>query len=198
MAHAGRSAADRQAALARGRIVHRLMQSLPDIPPARRQDAAERYLAKAATDFPADEQAEMARQVFAILDDPRFAQAFAPGSRSEVPIVGRIARPGADPLEIAGQVDRLIVTDDAVLIADYKTDRAVPQQLAEVKPYFTQLALYRAVLARLYPEKPVHAALIFTAAPDLVEIPPAAMDAALEAELRDMPTEAAQAPVRMP
>ena len=74
----------------------------------------------------------MARQVFAVLDEPRFADVFAPGSRPEVPIVGRIARPGGEPVEIAGQVDRLIVTGDAVLIADYKTDRVVPRELDEV------------------------------------------------------------------
>ena len=35
----------------------------------------------------------MIEQVRAMLDDPRFAPLFAPGSRAEVPIVGRIARP---------------------------------------------------------------------------------------------------------
>ena len=35
---------DRQKALARGRIVHRLMQSLPDIPVAARKSAIERFL----------------------------------------------------------------------------------------------------------------------------------------------------------
>jgi ATP-dependent helicase/nuclease subunit A len=173
------SAADRQMALARGRIVHRLMQSLPDIQPVRRQDALERYLAGAAKDFLPAQQAEIAQQVFAVLDDPRFAEVFAPGSRPEVPIVGRIARAGADPAEIAGQVDRLIVTADAVLIADYKTDRVIPRELGEVQPYVRQLALYRGVLARLYPEKTVRAALIFTSGPALVEVPAAAMDAEL-------------------
>ena len=74
------AAADRQKALQRGRIVHRLMQSLPDIPPARRKDALERYLAGAARDFSAAEQAEIARQVFAILDDRKFAEVFAPAA----------------------------------------------------------------------------------------------------------------------
>jgi ATP-dependent helicase/nuclease subunit A len=179
MAHPAASAADRQMALARGRIVHRLMQSLPDIQPARRQDALARYLAGAAKDLLPAQQAEIAQQVFAVLDDPRFAEVFAPGSRPEVPIVGRIARADADPVEIAGQVDRLIVTDDSVLIADYKTDRVIPHELGEVQPYVRQLALYRGVLARLYPEKPVRAALIFTSGPTLVEVPAAAMDAEL-------------------
>ena len=159
------AAKDRRKALERGRIVHRLMQSLPDIPPARRKDAAERYLAGAATDFLPAEQSEIARQILAILDDRNFAQIFAPGSRAEVPIVGRIFRPraGADPIAVAGQVDRLAVAGDAVLIADYKTDGVVPRRLDEVPPpYIAQLALYRAVLARLYPEKTVRAALLFT------------------------------------
>ena len=173
------SAADRQKALERGRLVHRLMQALPDIPAERRQAAAERYLANAATDFLPAERAAMARQVLAILDDKNFAEIFAPGSRAEVPIVGRIARAGSGPIPVAGQVDRLAVTGDTVLIADYKTDRAVPHRLDEVVPYVTQLALYRAVLARVFPKKTVRAALLFTDGPKLMEVPAAAMDAAL-------------------
>jgi ATP-dependent helicase/nuclease subunit A len=177
------SAADRQKALERGRLVHRLMQALPDIPAERRQDAAERYLANAATKFLPAERIAMARQVLAILDDENFAEIFAPGSRAEVPIVGRIARAGRDPIPVAGQVDRLAVTGDSVLIADYKTDRIVPDRLDEVSRYVTQLALYRAVLARVFPGKTVRAALLFTDGPKLMEVPAAVMDAALDAEL---------------
>ncbi len=171
--------ADRQKALQRGRIVHRLMQALPDIPLERRQAAADRYLESAAKDFSETERAVMATQMFAILGHARFAEIFTPGSRPEVPIVGRIAGAGAKPILVAGQVDRLIVTADTVLIADYKTDSYVPRKLEEVRPYVTQLALYRAVLARLYPGKAVRAALIFTTGPVLVEPPADILDAAL-------------------
>ena len=95
MASPAGTASERRKALARGRLVHRLMQSLPDIPPARRPDAANRFLTNAAADFAAAECAEVARQVLTILSDASFAQIFAPGSRAEVPIVGRIDRPGA-------------------------------------------------------------------------------------------------------
>jgi ATP-dependent helicase/nuclease subunit A len=173
------AAADRQKALERGRLVHRLMQALPDIPANRRQDAAERYLANAATEFLAAERTAMAHQVLAILDDKNFAEIFAPGSRAEVPIVGRIARAGRDPIPVAGQVDRLAVSDDTVLIADYKTDRIVPDRIDATHPYVTQLALYRAVLARVFPGKTVRAALLFTDGPSLMEVPAAAMDTAL-------------------
>jgi ATP-dependent helicase/nuclease subunit A len=177
------SAADRQKAMERGRLVHRLMQALPDIPAERRQDAAARYLANAATEFLPAERTAMAQQVLAILDDENFAEIFAPGSRAEVPIVGRIARAGRDPIPVAGQVDRLAVTGDTVLIADYKTDRIVPDRLDEVPRYVTQLALYRAVLARVFPGKTARAALLFTDGPKLMEVPAVVMDAALDAEL---------------
>ncbi len=125
------------------------------------------------------------RQIWAILDAPEFAELFAPGSRAEVPIVGRLARMDGATERVAGQVDRLVVTANAVLIGDYKTDGLVPRGLDEVpQVYIAQLALYRAVLMRLYPDKTVRAVLIFTAAPVLIEIPAAS----LEAKLREILT----------
>jgi len=70
-----------------------------------------------------------------------------------------------------------------VLIADYKTDRIVPDRLDETHPYVTQLALYRAVLARVFPGKTVRAALLFTDGPKLMEMPAETMDKALDAAL---------------
>ena len=66
-----------------------------------------------------------------MLDDPRFAALFAPGSRAEVPIVGRI-----EGRTVTGVVDRLVVTPDAVLIADYKTNRPAPRSLAETQEHY--------------------------------------------------------------
>jgi ATP-dependent helicase/nuclease subunit A len=184
IAQRGPSAAARRKALERGRIVHRLMQSLPEIAPERRAEACAHFLARAAAKTFSDaEREEIAKQVAAILDDQRFAEIFLPNSRAEVPIVGQIARSGTEPLGIAGQVDRLSVGSDSILIADYKTDGVVPQKLEDAPHYVTQLALYRAVLARLYPNKTVRAALVFTNGPVLMEIPGASMDAALSAEL---------------
>ena len=76
-----------------------------------------------------------------------------------------------------------MVSSAEVLIADYKTNRAAPRDLAETQQhyqgYIRQLSLYRAVLMRLYPNRPVRAALVWTAFPALAEIPAEALDAAL-------------------
>jgi len=190
------TAGDRQKALQRGQIVHRLMQSLPDIAPSTRRSALEHYLGNTARDLPPDERAEIARHALAILEDNKFADVFAPGSRPEVPIIGRISRPDGEPLLVAGQVDRLIATDKAVLVVDYKTDSVVPERLDDVPAaYVAQLALYRAVLTRIYPGKLVRAALIFTTGPLLLEVPSPTLDAALEAQFERRGTQRCHAPV---
>jgi ATP-dependent helicase/nuclease subunit A len=169
-------------ALARGRLVHRLMQSLPDIPAEHRTEAARRHIERKARDFTAEECDRIGKDVLSILADARFATLFAPGSRAEVPIVGHIPRTGRAPLAVSAQIDRLAVTPDAVLIADYKTNRPAPRRLEDVPPpYIRQLALYRALLAKLYPDRPVRAALIWTDVADLMEIPAETMEGALAA-----------------
>ena len=111
--------------------------------------------------------------------DPRFCRAFGPGSRAEVPIVGRLIL-GGETVRVSGQVDRLAVTQASVLIADFKTNRPAPRRIADVPPaYVRQLALYRAVLQKLYPDKPVRAALVWTEVPDLMELSAETLDAAL-------------------
>ena len=167
-------------AMERGTLLHRLMQSLPDVAPSRREEAAHNYLARAAASFSAEERDRFAGQALAVLADPRFAPLFADESRAEVPIVGRLPRPGRPDFMVAGQIDRLVVTAAAVLIADYKTNRNPPHSV-ETAPqaYVEQLALYRALLRRIYPERPVRAALVWTDIPDLMEIPAVTLDAAL-------------------
>jgi ATP-dependent helicase/nuclease subunit A len=168
----------RRRAILRGNIVHRLMQSLPDIPTNARADAARHYIERQDTGFSEPERSAIVDSVVSLLGEPKFAGLFAPGSRAEVPIVGRV-----QGRIVTGVVDRLVVSPTEILIADYKTNRAAPRDLAETQKhyqgYIRQLSLYRAVLMRLYPNRPVRAALVWTAVPILAEIPPEALDAAL-------------------
>ncbi len=166
-------------ALLRGRLTHRLMQALPDIPNDRRAPAAADYLARAGKDLAAEERAHLAAQVMQVLDDPRVAALYGPGSRAEVPIVGKLTLAGR-PVQVSGQIDRLVVTQDAVFIADFKTNRPAPRRIEDVPPaYIAQLALYRAVLLKLYPGRAVRAALVWTEVPDLMEFSADVLEQAL-------------------
>ena len=123
----------------------------------------------------------MLDQVRHVLDNPRFSALFSPGSRAEVSIVGRLQRDNG-AIAVSGQADRLVVTPDAVLIADYKTNDPAPRRIEDVPTaYVTQLALYRAVLSQLYPGKTIRTLLVWTEVPDLMEISAPSLDAALSA-----------------
>jgi ATP-dependent helicase/nuclease subunit A len=174
------AAGERQKALARGRAAHRLLQSLPDLRPAARADAAARYLSSAADELDATERQAIATRVLSIIDDPQFAAVFAPGGRAEVPLVGALTLDG-ERKAVSGQIDRLCVTGDEVLIVDFKTDRDVPAGPDDVAdPYVGQLALYRALLSSLYPDRTVRAALVFVAGPALIEIPEKRLESVLK------------------
>ena len=178
----GESIALRARALQRGTLVHRLLQSLPDIAAPGRRDAALAYLARNADGWTADERTRLAENTLALIADARFAPVFAPGSRAEVSIVGRLERPHRRPALVSGQIDRLVVTDHEVLIVDFKTNHAPPAEAAEApRGYVRQLALYRAVLEKLYPQRPVRAALLWTETPEFMEISAPALDAELAA-----------------
>jgi ATP-dependent helicase/nuclease subunit A len=178
----GESPDQRSRALLRGTLVHRLLQSLPDLPVDRRRDTALAYLARNAAGWSEAERDALAAQVLALIGDARFAPVFASGSRAEVAIAGRLPTRRGDHVLVSGQIDRLVVTPDAVLIVDFKTNHAPPRKPADAPPaYVRQLALYRTVLARLYPELPVKAALLWTETPEMMEISAPALDAGLEA-----------------
>ena len=182
---AGESIELRARALQRGTLVHRLLQSLPDVESERRRDAALKYLARNADGWADGDRETLAEAVLALIGNPRFAAVFAAGSRAEVSIVGRLERPGRLPALVSGQIDRLVVSESEVLIVDFKTNHAPPSLPAEApKGYVRQLALYRAVLGKLYPQLPVRAALLWTETPELMEIPAPALDAELASGFR--------------
>jgi len=150
----------------RGTLIHRLLQTLPDVPPAEREAAALQWLAGET------HAKALAHEVLQVLNDPRFAPIFSPTSRAEVPLVGQVGKQ-----VVAGQIDRLAITDDAVWVVDYKSNRP-PATTPETVPaiYLKQLAAYRAVLARVYPDKPIRTFLLWTFRPELMEIPAALLD----------------------
>ncbi len=166
------SLARREAALRRGTIVHRLLQSLPELPAERRPEAAARFLA-AQTDLDDDTKAAFAAEALRLMTDERIAPLFGPGSRAEVPLAGRLAgRP------VSGQIDRLLIAPDRVIIADFKTNDPAPASAADVpEAYVAQLAIYRALISGLVPDRPVETWLVWTATPGIMAVEPARLDA---------------------
>jgi len=152
----------------RGLIIHRLLQSLPEIPSARRRDAALAFVRRPAWQLPAEVQDALVVETLAVLETPEFAPLFGPGSQAEVPISGLVHGHA-----VAGQVDRLAVTADTVWIVDYKTNRPPPRRAVDVDAaYVFQMAVYTAALASIYPRHRIRAVLLWTDGPFILELAP--------------------------
>jgi ATP-dependent helicase/nuclease subunit A len=152
--------------LRRGILVHRLLELLPALEPRARADAARRFLARPVHGLHLDEQARLAAEVIAVLESPEAAGLFGPQSRAEVPVVGTV---GGEV--VSGRIDRIVVEGSAVRIVDYKTNRPIPAGPHAIPgPYLRQLALYRALLAKIYRNLTITAGILWTAGPRLMWI----------------------------
>ncbi|MDR3527004.1 MAG: double-strand break repair helicase AddA [Rhizomicrobium sp.] len=156
----------------RGLLVHAMLARLPEVPAAQRATIAARFLA--ARDVEAPEA--MIAQTLAVLSHPAFGAAFGPGSRAEVSLVADLPEIGPTA-RVHGRVDRLTVTADAVLIVDFKTGKPIAQESDVPRLYATQMALYRAAAKRIFPEKRVSCALVWTEGPLLLPLSDALLDA---------------------
>lgn len=158
--------AARVAAVTRGLLLHALFERLPPVATDRRRAAALRWLAVQAPTLDDAARMAMADEVLAILDDPAQAALFGPDSLAEVPLSAVV-----DGMVVAGIVDRLRVTGDAVTVIDYKTGRRIPGSAADVAPaYLRQMAAYRDALAVIFPGRRVETALLYTAGPRLIAL----------------------------
>lgn len=160
----------------RGRVLHRLLELLPDLPHEARNEAAARLLQKLAPDIDAAEQERWRKEAMAVLSEPTFADVFAPEGRAEVSIAGAPAGLRGDQI-ISGQIDRLLVTETRVLVIDYKTNRPPPAKAEDVAAsYLAQMAAYRALLREIYPGRRIDSALLWTFEATLMPLPDTLLD----------------------
>jgi ATP-dependent helicase/nuclease subunit A len=114
-----------------------------------------------------------------VLDHPDLKALFGTGSRAEAPIAGRVVT-AEGGIMVSGQIDRLAVLDTEVLVADFKTT-ARPPRAGQPPPrsYVAQLALYRTLLAEIYPRRRIRTFLIWTSGPVIHELMEPELESAL-------------------
>ncbi|MBO0711411.1 MAG: PD-(D/E)XK nuclease family protein, partial [Acetobacteraceae bacterium] len=135
-----------------------------------RESAARAFLARPGVGLDADWVAETVAETLAILAHPDLEGLFGPEGRAEVPLTGRIGN-----TVVGGLVDRIAVTEEAVLLADFKTNRDPPERVEDTPLlYLTQMAAYRAILRAIFPGRDTRCALVWTRT-GLVEILPGAL-----------------------
>ncbi|MFB0875366.1 MULTISPECIES: double-strand break repair helicase AddA [unclassified Sphingobium] len=156
-----------RAAAERGRLLHALFERLPDLPPGRRQEAADRWLAQQGLSD-AGERANIVSKALRVIDAPEHGGLFGPDALAEAPIAAVVGE-----AVIAGTVDRLSIGPDRVQIVDFKTGRVAPLTLEDVPiAHVRQMAAYAAALSVFFPDRAIEAGLLYTSAPRLIILPP--------------------------
>ncbi|MFT9016863.1 MAG: PD-(D/E)XK nuclease family protein, partial [Acetobacter sp.] len=162
----------REAAFRKGSMVHALLQFLPDHPPEQQAELARAWLARPASGLDPQEAATLAERVVAVLRLPDLAPLFMPQARAEQRLVGV-----AGTQVIMGQVDRMCVLDDRIVVCDFKSGRHVPHRVEDTPVlYLRQMAAYRVLLRQIWPQKPVTCVLVWTEQPRADVLPPALLD----------------------
>jgi ATP-dependent helicase/nuclease subunit A len=168
---------DRERAL-EGRLAHALLEMLPSLPPQRGPSAAMAYLGAWGGGLAESASAALASKALAAIGAPELSPIFGPDSRGEVALNGLLPRPGRPDLAYSGRLDRLVATDEDVLIVDFKLGEKPDRPAAA---HIAQLALYRAALQPLYCRATIRAALVYLDRPTLMQISAEELDAALSA-----------------
>ncbi len=173
--------ANRNISLLSGSYAHKLFEILPRQKPEYRARAAamlakqfgvsphkEHYLSK-------EHIAEIDRQVFAVLDTPEFANLFSEDGLAEISVTGLVGN-----IAISGQIDRMLVEDDKVILLDFKTGKPPDHSSENCQPlpqaYISQMASYGALIAQIYPDKEIICYLLWTQNCTLVEVDKAQRD----------------------
>jgi ATP-dependent helicase/nuclease subunit A len=151
----------------RGRLLHALFERLPATRPDERRKAALRWLERSAGVADSAFRLELVDAALAVIEAPEHAELFAGDALAEAPIAATLE----DGTVVAGTVDRLLVTPEAVRVVDFKTGRRVPASVAEVPDsHRRQMTAYGQALAIIFPGRRIELALLYTEAPRLLAL----------------------------
>ncbi len=134
-----------------GIVLHRLMEDLLKLAFEKQENFASRKCAKAGM------PRERGQDLVALINRPDLKPYFVENGQSEVAFT---ATSGAGQT-IQGRIDRLIISENKVVILDYKSDRQRPSFLTHEHNYAKQLAVYQSALQLAYPGFHVTCAILW-------------------------------------
>lgn len=160
---------DEEAAKRRGTLLHLLLERLVGHPAACRAEVAVGLLeAEGCTD--SAEKAGLLAELSGVLDNPALAHLFTTGTLAEVEVAAPLPELGGRIM--AGVIDRLVIAPGRVLAVDFKSNATLPASAAQVpEGILRQLGAYAAILARIYPDRAVEVAVLWTRTATLMPIP---------------------------
>ncbi|MDA7705696.1 double-strand break repair helicase AddA, partial [Rickettsiales bacterium] len=135
-----------------GKITHKILEFLPNLTQNSSESIkiAQKYLKNQNID--AKNQEIILKNIKNIVQNDDFQFIFNKNTKSEVAISAKI-----DGKIVSGQIDLLIFDEDKIIIIDYKTNIN-----KNISLYREQLNLYRKIIAKIYPDKNILTAIIWT------------------------------------
>jgi ATP-dependent helicase/nuclease subunit A len=162
-------ALDEAAAKAWGTVLHRVLEHLP------RHDRADWPALMPQLCGEGADHAALLAEATRVLTDPALSPLFATGL-AEVPFAAQWRG-----RQIAGVIDRLLVTPERVLAIDFKSNRVVPRTAAEVpEGVLRQMGAYALGLKQVFPDRRIDLAILWTNKPLLMPVPLDIVGAALD------------------
>lgn len=149
----------------RGTIIHKLLQFLPKNK-GDKVEVMREFLRINAADMSIKQHQQIIEEVSKLLNDEKYSVIFGDKAYSEVPIMGEV-----DGKIISAQLDKMVVTDDKIIIVDFKTNRPAAPSLAETPiAYKKQLAAYAELVRRIYHRQEVETYILWTNVPRLMRV----------------------------
>ena len=159
----------------RGIIIHKIIELLPRIAEDKRETLIQKSLE--SYDLTEVEKTEIFKELSRFLNHDFVSVLFNMKGVSEASIAGRPQ--SLQGTFVKGQIDRMIVLEDKIILADYKTDRQMKEGAQIKNSYILQMAFYREALKDLYPNKSIETMLLGTYQPSIHMITDMQMDDAL-------------------
>ncbi|MBW6505439.1 MAG: double-strand break repair helicase AddA [Rhodobacteraceae bacterium] len=166
----GEAGLDDEAAKQRGRRLHLLLQHLPDWPEETWPEVAAGLFASGEDSANLAEIEPVLATAARVLQAPEMAAYLGAEALAEVEFTAPLPELGG--ARVHGAIDRLVITDDALRLLDFKSNAVVPQSPEAVpEGILRQMGAYAAALAQIYPGRAIEVAIFWTEAASLMPLP---------------------------
>ena len=126
-----------------------ILQLLPYYPIEKRRNLAKSYLLDEYPKLDKEQKDEHITTALKVINFPRLSEIFSENACVEATLNGTVQENGIDR-EVMARVDRLVVLDKEVIIADFKTDKR-PKKFDDIEEtYKNQMNIYYKLIKKIY------------------------------------------------
>ena len=160
-------AEDKNKKFSSGRYIHKLLQIIPVHINKNQRKICKKYLLQENIGLSDKEIEKITDEILRICCGSNFSYLFSHNSIPEVPFSFKVKN-----RLINGQIDRLVIMNNELLIIDYKTDAIIPKKINDIdSSYLMQMSIYYFAMKEIYPLKKLRCSFLWTKNPSIMNIP---------------------------